>query len=214
MGGEPVPRPKRNTDDVLLFQPSNLKVTNKYFATYESIDETLRANPRIVDLIHGDLKDVVTVAEKRGGKRFQYASDTVLRVILAQNIEGLSLRATVIRIDDSNFLRRFTRIHNGPMMDFTTLCRLRNAIKESTWKKVNRRLAESAVAQDLITGDSLRLDTTAVETNIHYPTDSTLLCDLAETLCRLIGQARDLDRGIVGSRRLHLRAIRRRTRRD
>jgi IS5 family transposase len=210
LGGESVPRPKRNTDGVLPFQPSTLKLTNQYHAMYEAIDEGLRKNPRIVDLAHRDLKEVDTGGEHAGDSEYRYATDTILRVIIAQRIEDLSLRGIVIRIDDSTFLRRFTRIHHGPMMDYTTLCRLRNAIKESTWRKINQSLAEFAVEQALISGDSLRLDTTAVETNIHYPTDSTLLWDVTRTLGRLIGEARDLDRRVVGSRRLHLRCIRRR----
>ena len=178
---------------------------------YESIDATLQDNPCIVDLAHRDLKKVDAGAESSGDSEFRYATDTVLRVIIAQRIEGLSLREIVIRIDDSMFLRRFTRIHHGTMMDYTTLCRLRNALRESTWRKINQSLAKFAVEQALIAGDSLRLDTTAVETNIHYPTDSTLLWDVSRTLGRLLSEARDLDPKLVGSRRLHLRCIRRRT---
>jgi hypothetical protein len=119
MGGEPVPRPKRNTQGALNFQPSNLKLTNQYFAKYE------------VDLVHQDLKEVKDAREgvDDQGAEYRYPSDTVLRVILAQDIEGESLRGIVIRVDDSAFLRCFTRIDHGPMMSHTTLCRLRNAIR-------------------------------------------------------------------------------------
>ena len=44
-------------------------------------------------------------------------------------MEGESLRGTVIRIDDSNYLRRFVRIFNGGMIDFSTFCMLKNAIR-------------------------------------------------------------------------------------
>lgn len=67
------------------------------------------------------------------------------------------------------------RINHGPMMDYTTLCKLKNSISEETWHRVNRRLAKHAVETGTIEGDALRIDTTAVETNIHYPTDSSLL---------------------------------------
>jgi IS5 family transposase len=119
------------------------------------------------------------------------------------------LRGIVVRIDDSNFLRRFTRIDNGPMMDYTTLCKLKNAIRPETWEAVNRGLAEHAVRRELIDGDRLRLDTTAVETNVHYPTDSTLLWDVYRTLDRLIRQAREIDPEAVGSRRLQARRAKR-----
>jgi hypothetical protein len=47
------------------------------------------------------------------------------------------------------------------MMDFTTLCKLKNAIRPGTWKQINRRLAHYAVREERIGGESLRLDTSA-----------------------------------------------------
>ena len=88
------------------------------------------------------------------------------------------------------------------MMDYSSLCRLKNQISPQTWKKMNQALARHAVKQDLIEGEQLRLDTTAVETNIHYPTDSGLLWDTYRVLSRLIEQVREIDPDVVGDRRL------------
>ncbi len=198
-------RPKINRQPELDFQPSTLKLTNAYYERYEAVSTVLDESPEIVDLIHEDLKEALksTATKDRSGKNFQYTSDTVLRILLCQITEGLSLRGVVIRIDDSQFLRRFVRIYSGPMMDYTTLCRLKNCIRPATWKKVNQALAQYAVQEKLIDGEQLRLDTTAVETNIHWPTDSALLWDSYRVLARLIEQAREIDPEAVGHRRLH-----------
>ena len=200
-------RPKINRQSELDLQPSNLKLTNEYYEKYEAVSTVLDENPEIVDLIHKDLKEALTstATKDRSGKNFQYTSDTVLRILLCQIIEGLSLRGVVIRIDDSHFLRRFVRIYGGPMMDYTTLCKLKNCIRPETWKKVNEALARYAVQKDLIGGEQLRMDTTAVETNIHWPTDSSLLWDTYRVLARLIEDAREIDPEAVGNRRLHTR---------
>ncbi len=182
-------RRKRDTQGWLEFQASNLKLTNDYFAKYEAVSEWLDEAPQILDLVHGDLKralSAVNGARGRSGRGFKYTSEHALRMCICQVIEGQSLRGIVVRIDDSRYLRRFTRIYEGPMMDFTTLDRLRNAIRPQTWKKVNEVLARAAVAQGAIDGEELRVDTTAVETDIHYPTDSGLLRDSYRTLGRLI----------------------------
>ena len=162
-------------------------------------------NPGIIELIHADVKSPLKYAAVKGrdGRQHEFTSDQVLRLLVCQTIEGGSLREIVIRVDDSNFLRRFVRIYNGPMMDFTTLDKLKNSIHPKTWKKVNGLLAKYAVKSDLIHGEKLRLDTTAVEMNIHWPTDSSLLWDSYRVLSRLIEQARELDPGAVGSGRLH-----------
>lgn len=200
-------RAKTNTQSEFDFQPSNLQITNEYYAKYEAISTILDENPRIVDAVHRDLgpalKEVVVV-DKRGAK-FKFTSDTILRIVLCQIIEGCSLREIIIRIDDSHFLRRFVRIFNGPMIDFTAFDKLKNRIKPKTWKKVNDLLARAAVEGQRIEGDQLRLDTTAVETNIHRPTDSSLLWDTYRTLARYIEQIREIDPVLVGDRRLLLR---------
>ena len=90
------------------------------------------------------------------------------------------------------------------MMGHTALCRLRNAIVPETWAAMNRTLAEAAVEHGEITGEKLRLDTTAIETNIHYPTDSSLLWDGYRTLGRLMEDARSLYALAVGNGRVHL----------
>ena len=204
-------RPKINLAPELDFQPSNLKITNQYYAKYEAISRILDENREIVDLAHGEFKAVLKTPVGRRKRRnaFRYPSDTVVRVLICQIVERLSLRETVVRVDDSHQLRRFTRIDTGSMMDFTTLCNLKNAIAAETWKKMNRLLAGYAVEQQRITGDALRMDTTAVETNIHWPTDSSLLWDTYRVQARLIERARKMDPEAVGERRLHTRRAKR-----
>ena len=184
-------RSKINPQVELDFTPSNLKLTQKYYAKYEEISRTLEENPEILEVFHRDLKKALKYSSAKGnnGSPFKFTTDTVVRILLVMVIEGESLRGTVIRIDDSQFLRRFVRIYDGPMTDYTTLCKLKNVIRPQTWKKANRLLTKYAFEQEYIDGEILRLDTTAVETNVHYPTDSWLLWDCYRVFGRLIRQA-------------------------
>ncbi len=204
-------RTKVNPQPEFDFRPSNLKLTNEYYDRYEAVSNVLDENRKILDIVHDDLKDALhaATAKNKDGSKFKYTSDTVLRIWICHIIEGGSLRGIIIRIDDSHFLRRFVRIHNGPMMDFTTFCKLKNCIRPKTWEKVNKALAKHAVQHEEIDGDRLRLDTTAVETHIHWPSDSSLLWDTYRVLARLIERAREIDPDIVGDRRLLTRKARR-----
>ena len=137
-------RAKRNPQRGLDFSGSHLKITNEYYARYEAVSTILDQAPRLVNLIHGDLdKTLEYVNLERCGRRPEYTTDNVLRILICQVLESASLRGIVVRIDDSNFLRRFTRVDNGPMMDYTTLCKFKNAIRPETWEAVNRGLAAS-----------------------------------------------------------------------
>ena len=205
-------RNKINNQTEFNYQPSNLKITNQYYAKYEAVSEILEANPKIVDSVHGDLQPTLkkmAAEDRKGGAKFEYTSDTILRMALCQVIEGCSLREIVVRIDDSNYLRIFVRIFNGPMIDYTTFCRLKNQIRPQTWKKINTILAQVAVKEEQITGQRLRLDTTAVETNIHWPTDSSLLWDTYRTLARLIEQICEVVPSVAGNQRLLTRKAKR-----
>ncbi|MFQ5521588.1 MAG: transposase, partial [Candidatus Methylomirabilia bacterium] len=204
-------RPKIDVQCELEFPISNLALTQQYYAKYRAISRILDEAPEIVARAHRDLKHALeqVARSEPDGSRFQYTSDNVLRMLIVQALEGLSLRATVVRIDDSAFLRQFTRLARKPMMDFTTLCKLKNALRPATWKQINRTLAQYAVREERIRGEALRLDTTAVETNIHWPTDSSLLWDSYRVLARLIERARELDPAVVGAGRLHPRRAQR-----
>ncbi len=194
----------------LDFSKSHLKITNEYYARYDAVSSVLDQAPELLDLIHRDLEKTLKSVNREGrGRRPKYTTEHVLRILVCQGLEGASLRGIVVRVDDSNFLRHFTRIDGLTMMDYTTLCILKNSIRNDTWKAVNCRLAEYAVQSELIDGDKLRLDTTAVETNIHWPTDSTLLWDVYRTLDRLIREAREIDPEAVGAGRLQARRAKR-----
>ena len=195
-------RIKQDSQAVLNFYPATLAVTVEHFGKYEWIDALLRADPTILNLVHRDLAQALETQNKERDRRSTYTSANVLRILLCKIIETEDYRGITVRIDDSHFFRQFTQIYDKDMMSFTTLNSLANQISPKTWKKVNESLGRYAVENELIQGEKLRLDTTAVETNIHYPSDSAQLWDVYRVLGRLIEKARDLKPIVVGNRRL------------
>ncbi len=201
----------QNTQNHLPFQLSGLSLTKAYAERYEAISEILDQAPQLLELAHQDMEKSLEDENGKGGRLggFTYTSEMVFRLALCQVLEGASLRSIVVRVDDSLILRHFTRIHNGPMMGHGTLCKLRGAISAETWVAINQALATAAITNGSVTGEKLRLDTTAVETNIHYPTDSSLLWDSYRTLERLIGKVREQYPQFVGARRCHVKVAKR-----
>ena len=204
-------RTKCNPQESLDFSNSHLKITNEYYAKYEAVSRILDEVPALLQEIHKDLGKALQRANRKGlrSRHYLYTSENVLRILVCQVLEGESLRGIVVRIDDSTCLRRFVRVHYGPMMDFTTLCNLKNAIHPETWEGINRHLAQLAVRREWVKGDKLRLDTTAVETNVHYPTDSSLLWDTYRVLACAIEKARVIAPEAAGPGRLQTRRAKR-----
>src|ERR1700719_3926264 len=80
--------------------------------------------------------------------------------------------------------RAFTRIGDEKVPDAKTLARLGQAIGPEVIGELHERLMELARERGVVQGRKMRVDTTVVETNIHYPTDSSLLGDGARVLTR------------------------------
>jgi len=94
-------------------------------------------------------------------------------------------------------------------MDFSTLQKGYKSVDAKTWKKINELLGRYAIDAELIEGSRLRVDTTAYETNVHYPTDSSLLWDTYRVLSRSIARVREYDVDAVGPGRLQDRRVKR-----
>lgn len=190
------------------FQASTLKATNQFYQKYQAISNILDANPAIIDAAHKDLAIPLKHASAKDskGRRCKFTTSMVLRMLILMFTNGWSLRETTVRIDSTDFFREFVGIHDLPMMNYSTLCNLKNAISVETWKSINQLLARSAAEREIISSSATRIDTTAVETNIHYPTDSSLLWDVYRVLARFIKRARKLDQVSVGDKRVHKRS--------
>jgi hypothetical protein len=90
-------------------------------------------------------------------------------------------------------------------MDYSTLSKVYKALGPETWKAINLRLGQYALAEEYIEGSRLRVDTTAYETNIRYPADSRLLWDGYRVLARWLEGVREYDPEAVGNGRLQRR---------
>lgn len=199
-------RKKKINQEYLDFSnKSTLKVVREYREKYDGIGLILEANPKILDIAHKDFSTYLSKSEYgRGG----YTSEQILRSIVVMFVEVMSYRDTVIMIENSDFLRNFVKLGNKMMMDFTFLCKAYTALSEETWNTINGVLSGYAKKEGKITAERLRIDTTAYETNIHYPTDSSLLWDSYRTLARVMRDASDEMRAVGLTHRFHTKKVR------
>lgn len=167
---------------------SSVKVVEDYRNKYQALSDILDANPAILDLAHSDWRNLLSTSDDGRGSR--YTSEQLLRALIVMFVENEDYRGTVVRIDTSEFLHYFIRLGVQPAMDFTFLNRAFGVLSAETLEAMNNALSRYALQQEKISGEKQRMDTTAYEVNIHYPTDSSLLWDSFRTLARLIGNVR------------------------
>jgi transposase, IS5 family len=142
------------------------------------------------------------VLEDLGGRsttgRSGMPAEQVVRVLILRQTMQWSFEELAFHLEDSTTCRSFCGIGVGIRAPSVgTLKRNCKAISEDAMKGVNRAVIEQATQDGVEDGRTVRGDSTVMETNIHSPTDSTLLWDSIRILTRLMRNARELKVKVV-----------------
>ena len=133
--------------------------------------------------------DPLVVSVPRNQSRFPAFSPAGIGVPGAylKHRYGLGYETLVKEVSDSLSWRRFCRIglHKAPPHP-TTLMKLTRRFGPETVADLNRALLERAVEGKLLRGRRLRVDTTCVEADVRYPTDSGLCAHAVSRLTRAV----------------------------
>jgi len=144
-------------------------------------------------------RDLVRGLKNPNTGRSGITPSQALRSLILMRIKNWDYRELRERINDGYTLRIFTDFDSHPVPKHDAFNRAFNRVTPATMQAINRMLVEGAVALGLEDGKQLRVDTTVVETDIHYPTDATLLWDTVRTVTRLVGELHQrLPRGVRG----------------
>ena len=123
-------------------------------------------------------------AKSRSRGRRGVPAEIVLRLLLLKHIRNWSYEVLEREVRANLVYRDFTRVGAGKTPDAKTMGRWGLAVGPEVVKQIHQRLVKLAQAKGLVAGRRMRVDTTVVETNVHYPTDSSLLGDGVRVLIR------------------------------
>ncbi len=121
--------------------------------------------------------------------------EVVLRMLVVKHLYGWSYEQTEQWVADSLVLRQFCRVYAERVPDDTTLMRWANLIQPATLHTLLDHIVGLARQLRVTRGQKLRIDGTVVETQIHHPTDSTLLHDGVRVLSRTLAKAKQFLQG-------------------
>src|SRR5467141_5066209 len=116
--------------------------------------------------------------------RMQTPAEVLLRLLLLKHIRNWSYDVLEREVRANLVYRNFTRVGGAKMPDAKTMGRWGVAIGPQVVKQIHERMVKIAQHKGVMDGRRMRVDTTVVETNIHYPTDSSLLGDGVRVLTR------------------------------
>lgn len=156
----------------------------------QAIAGLLDANPTLAEWVWQDLapKGLVGNTGACG-----LSAEQVLRALIIKQLNGFSYRELAFHLADSATYRKFCQLGWGddkPSKSGLASCI--KAIGPETLERINRQLVHIARINKIEDGNKLRVDTTVVESNIHAPSDSSLLWDCVRVLTRLMTAAREI----------------------
>lgn len=154
-----------------------------------AINRILEACPTISDLAMQALSS--GAAKCRAGANGMSAEQVVRAAIIKQMFE-FSYQDLAFHLKDSVSLRKFCLIGIGDKgFKKSVLCKNIKALSPKTWKGINCCAIKYAKKKGIEKGRQVRIDCTVVESNIHAPSDSTLLWDSVRVLARILTRAKE-----------------------
>lgn len=171
----------------------------------EAISRIILSKPIICDLVLQDLGKYHLNQSCSGANGM--SADQVLRTAIVKVLFGVSYLDLAFHIIDSKSIRRFCQIGIADKgYKKSALNNNIKAISENTWRAIHREIIGYAKEHEIEKGREVRIDCTVVESNIHKPSDSTLLWDGVRVLTRLLYCAKEA----LGPGRLHFHDHKRR----
>jgi IS5 family transposase len=163
-------------DGLIAEEVGDLRDDWMQYADQVLADETL------VTLVYDALGKRHPKSKSRG--RQGVAAEVVLRLLILKHIRNWSYAVVEREVRANLVYRDFTRVGAGKAPDAKTMGRWGVALGGDVIKQIHARMVALAQSHGLTEGRRMRVDTTVVETNIHYPTDSSLLGDGVRVLIR------------------------------
>ena len=137
-------------------------------------------------------------------------AEVVLRLLLLKHIRNWSYAVLEREVRANLVYRQFTRVGAAKVPDAKTLGKLGLALGPEVIAELHQRVVAIAREKKIVRGRRLRVDTTVVETDIHYPTDSSLLGDAVRVLTRTMRSIAQLASGVGEKLRDRGRSVRHR----
>ena len=161
---------------------------NKVSKELAAISDILDARPETLELVYKDISGTRRVDTGRDGM----TAEQVLRCAILKQYRNLTYEELEFHLQDSQSFRTFAKMRMGQYPSASTLQENIKALSVESWMAVHEASIRYAEDQGLEKGRKARIDSTVVETNLHRPTDSTLLKDGIRIITRWLAEGQEL----------------------
>src|SRR6202171_5207078 len=170
--------------------------------------DRLLENEAVIEVVAQGLEARWPQSRHRG--RLGTPAEVVIRMLMLKHLFDWSYDDLERGVRANLVYLMFTRIDAGEVPDAKTILKIARALGPEVIEQLHRQVVEVAKRAGVTHGRRFRVDTTVVETNVPYPTDSTLLRDGVRVLTRTMQRASTALGDPVGRIRNRLRSVTRR----
>lgn len=173
---------KKNQKQMPILEPVSDHAQAKEL---EVISIIIDENQSVCDNVLKDLNKGKILKSGKGACGM--SADQVLRAAIIMQMFDFTYDELAFHISDSKTLSHFCRIGIGEKgFKKSALNSNIKKISDETWELIFKEFLNYAEKENIEKGREVRIDCTAVETNIHQPSDASLLWDCVRVLTRLI----------------------------
>jgi len=158
------------------------------FKGWHDVLAAVFADPQVQLALRHDMIPVDSQAAWNGCPALAAVVTGCLAVV--RRMMGWSYRTLAEQVEMSFGWRWVCQMYAQPMPNFRTIRDREALLSPQTIRLINTKVVLLGRALGVTAAQKLRLDSSVIETNIHYPTDSSLLADAARVFGRLIVEAR------------------------
>ena len=153
------------------------------------VDTILNKHPEIVEMV----KDELTGGQESSvlGRKDMPTVEQIVRSAIYKEIKNLTYRELEYQQHDSRLCAVFIKLDDRKAFSFKVFQKYISLIRGETLNRMLVALNKIAMGEGIEDGQSIRTDSTVVETNIHHPTNNSLIWDCIKTIGRLVKKLKD-----------------------
>lgn len=174
-----------------LFEPLRLKFEQANWLLnpeFGLMDTILEKHPELLVHVQKDIVEGNKLSEF--GRKDIPSVEQIVRAAIYKELKQLDYRDLEYHQEDSRICEQFVKLQ-GRVYSFQMYQKYISKIKEENLQKLLIGLNKIAINEGLEDIEKLRIDSTVVETNIHYPTNNSLVWDCIKESHRLLTQLQE-----------------------
>lgn len=149
-------------------------------------DTLLEHHPELLDIVYQDI--TLGKGDAQLGRKDSPSVEQVMRAAIFKELKGLDYRGLEYAQADSKVCGVFLKLDERKPFSFQLWQKYISRISNESLSKLLEQINQIAISEGLEDLETVRTDTTTVESNIHYPTNSALVWDGIKEAHRLLSK--------------------------